>query len=794
MRSASKHSKHSSTTAPSNEIRQSRRSQNSTRLTMDNMVPVLLDADDAVSTENSCVRRLQGMVLTEDSPIRKMYEFVLTLMLVYTGTLFPYRLCFVEFHLPEEAPENELWTKMEYSVDVLFWIDLLANFFLSERDNRGVEITNVRYITSSYLRGLFWVNLIACTPADLVTEILGGDESDAGMNRAARMTRFQRISRLARLTPLLRLVKLIPMLAKSLRLLRWSKQLQIMNYITCMLLSMHLLSCLWYLSAVFPRQGDIDSTWVWRRREPENDPSLLEEPPVMHWGHALYFVISVVTSAGFGDIAALTIGEVVLSCFMMLAGTFVISFVRSEIVNTIHTFDRLNANTVRRQILAKAMAEHAQLDEETTTQILRNMKLQSNHVYDRKAMNKLLSPGVLPATMLSWVAYRAHCGLLASNRFLVMPGALDQPVALTLQITMMSELRYFCEAEYVYRGGDYAFNVLLVLEGTFAAVARPSPEGGVPERGFSFDPQGAGEETPEGVRKSRNSGRSLRSVDSVSSPRFSGHSLLTTPRARSDGGQVTPRARSTSEERQEDAANDFQTDSGSPQGNRKQLIFRSTAHSAISFLLSGNPFAGGGSPTCHNLCSPYKLLSFNSYFGDVELLEGGPRRCCMRCEAGGDLLVVTRKDFFKLLEHFPQHWSMWRKNAMRREDVRFGLLRRLHKGLPFQHLAASLIQETVRRLLLDPAVVRKGHRRPLLSWELFSTRATPTDDCVHASAKVAEAGSDERDCWSELQDLVSALSAGQEILAQRFEQVKGEILEIENVVCRLNSASTKVSL
>jgi hypothetical protein len=214
----------------------------------------------------------------------------------------------------------------------------------------------------------------------------------------------------------------------------------------------------------------------------------------------------------------------------------------------------------------------------------------------------------------------------------------------------------------------------------------------------------------------------------------------------------------------------------------------------MSFLRFGNPFSHSTSRTFQSQWFPYKLWSFNSYFGDAELLEGGSRRCCVRCEAGGDILVVTRRDFFSLFETFPQHWSMWRKNAARREGARFGLLRRLHKGVPYQHLAASLIQETVRALLLDSTVVRKNHQRPLVSWERYDTRATPAGDSVHPPAEVEEEGSQEGACWNELRDLVCALSEGQQILAQRVEHVQGEILEIEKAVCRLDSASTRVGL
>eukprot|EP00913_Durusdinium_trenchii_P031875 g29852.t2 len=67
-------------------------------------------------------------VMKESNPFRKFWNFVIGILLLYTGTVFPYKLAFIEFYINSSSEmEDEVkqaWFPVEQTVDILFWTDL----------------------------------------------------------------------------------------------------------------------------------------------------------------------------------------------------------------------------------------------------------------------------------------------------------------------------------------------------------------------------------------------------------------------------------------------------------------------------------------------------------------------------------------------------------------------------------------------------------------------------------------------------------------------------------------------
>mmetsp|Transcript_23817 Transcript_23817/g.71099 ORF Transcript_23817/g.71099 Transcript_23817/m.71099 type:complete len:239 (-) Transcript_23817:105-821(-) len=93
---------------------------------------------------------------------------------------------------------------------------------------------------------------------------------------------------------------------------------------------------------------------------------------------------------------------------------------------------------------------------------------------------------------------------------------------------------------------------------------------------------------------------------------------------------------------------------------------------------------------------PYKLLSYNTYFGEFELASGSPRMATTRCEKSGTALVLHKSDYFRFRDQFPQFHKAWEIAADRREWRRRKARQRLVTGLPMRHLAAKQIQDYIR--------------------------------------------------------------------------------------------------
>ena len=81
---------------------------------------------------------LDRAILPEHFFVRRFWSMVVAFLLLYTATLFPLRLAFWEFQIPAEpgaevydSKSDPFWLNLGWLIDILFWIDLGANFFIS---------------------------------------------------------------------------------------------------------------------------------------------------------------------------------------------------------------------------------------------------------------------------------------------------------------------------------------------------------------------------------------------------------------------------------------------------------------------------------------------------------------------------------------------------------------------------------------------------------------------------------------------------------------------------------------
>jgi len=199
---------------------------------------------------------LSRFVMTESNVVRMLYEFVLLIMLLYVGTIFPYRLAFVHYRLNEDATCHEVeepfsWQVVEYCVQYFFYADLVINFGITYRQGTR-EITDPFMIAKNYLTGYFLMNVLACLPGKVfmpLVDLCGVDPGGCGAsehgNDACRLVRLQRVTRLARLARFLRfsktLAKIQDLLSESVQ--KIIKRASYINMLVLLFWFVHVLAC-----------------------------------------------------------------------------------------------------------------------------------------------------------------------------------------------------------------------------------------------------------------------------------------------------------------------------------------------------------------------------------------------------------------------------------------------------------------------------------------------------------------------------------------------------------------------
>jgi len=372
---------------------------------------------------------------------------------------------------------------------------------------------------------------------------------------------------------------------------------RVVNNAIGLLWIVHCLACGWYLCAAL--EEDPAETWVGRRNlDSAGEVTLLSAPPLVQWCHSFYFVLTVFTTVGFGDMSAVTTIEIVYVCFTMMAGAVMHSIIISEVISIVTSVDQTSAFVNKRVELIESFARHTELNEDVQLMMSDWVKFNAKswmHIqYDREEMKQLIIGKYMPRWLLGQLPENLFSGRLLQNNFFAVCREVSMvPPRLPLLLSLAVHRHHFEAGEIVYQRNDVPFNIYLVLEGTFANVARPTALGGCD----------------------------------------------------------------------------------------RECRFRSNDMERTATI---------------NLY-PYQLFSNCSYFGDVEVMQAKPRSSTVRCESnGGAVLALHKRDFWQLVEEFPQFGASWRSVAARRFIQRLRLLKRLKYGMTYRHFAAAKIQHFVR--------------------------------------------------------------------------------------------------
>jgi hypothetical protein len=160
------------------------------------------------STANQAGIRMPWYVLNPESSFCRGWNFVMSLLLVYTAILMPVRVAFFE------TVYFDSWTILELCVDALFLVDVVINCFLSYNGKDGAMETSLKKVFCTYLRSWFIVDIVACVPFSLIEYGQNPDDTSHG-HKYNQLVRLARLPRLYKLLRVFRVVKALKRYSNS---------------------------------------------------------------------------------------------------------------------------------------------------------------------------------------------------------------------------------------------------------------------------------------------------------------------------------------------------------------------------------------------------------------------------------------------------------------------------------------------------------------------------------------------------------------------------------------------------
>jgi hypothetical protein len=64
---------------------------------------------------------------------------------------------------------------LNYTIDIIFFFDIMVNFNLAYQDETFTTIDDRRIITVTYLKGWFMIDMLSIVPFDLIFQLIASD-------------------------------------------------------------------------------------------------------------------------------------------------------------------------------------------------------------------------------------------------------------------------------------------------------------------------------------------------------------------------------------------------------------------------------------------------------------------------------------------------------------------------------------------------------------------------------------------------------------------------------------------
>ncbi|XP_043597780.1 potassium voltage-gated channel subfamily H member 8 isoform X1 [Bombus pyrosoma] len=239
-------------------------------------------------------------ILSHYGGFKSCWDWLILLATFYVAIVVPFNASFINIDRPTMVSD--------VVVEALFITDIILNFRTTYVSRKGEVVSNSKSIAVNYLKGWFFVDLVAALPFDFLyaSDVYSGEESGHGNIHLVKLTRLLRLARL---------------LQKMDRYSQYSAVILTMLMLFFILVA-HWLACIWFVIAEKERlrnDDDWDLGWIHTLAE-KLKISVENVTHAESYITALYFTCSSLTSVGFGNVSANTFSEKFFSICTMLIG------------------------------------------------------------------------------------------------------------------------------------------------------------------------------------------------------------------------------------------------------------------------------------------------------------------------------------------------------------------------------------------------------------------------------------------------------------------------------------------
>ena len=387
-------------------------------------------------------------MVNPNGQFKGIWEIMKFVLQLYIFIYLPYKASFLEFVDP-----NIYFYTFDKIIDLIFLIDMVLTFLTPVYKDLEL-VFSYKIIAKSYLKGWFWLDLLALIPFSEIFNLLEGD-SDF-LSNLGNLAKGVRILRLAKLLRLLRAFEFASSDNFIMNYLKRSKDNQTIALFLPILVTLcsflHCATCIWYFIGTV--EDPFSEGWIYLNRK--IDKSLFDKYVV-----SAYFVITTATSCGYGDVITFSPIETWYKIIVIIIGALQYGFFTGRIIDYRNSRVTQEETTIRRLSCLEEISKEYSISEgllNTCMEALTTEKVEVKKKYDLSMLSQE------DRDMFDYYIFYAK----ASHIPLV--GASKHQPDFILSLCRNSEKIVFEEEQAIYHRGDLSHYFYLIDKGTVSIV------------------------------------------------------------------------------------------------------------------------------------------------------------------------------------------------------------------------------------------------------------------------------------------------------------------------------------
>jgi len=383
--------------------------------------------------------------------VMSAWTCLLLLCITYNLIVVPLTATFLTmepYHVSDG--EKSFLTAAELLLDVIFLLDVVI-IFNTYAYMGGVIIEDKIVLAQMYLRTWFAWDLVASLPIDWFLYVGGTDLRDTHWRLAA-------CQRLLRVSTLVRVLE------------KWaaSNTLRLMKMLACFVLFSHWMACGWgYVGYYMPESSASSpeyASWFEALKVSDEERGLPEPSLTRFYTVAFYWVVTTITSTGYGDILPITITEIRFTIAVEIFGGILFAAIFGNLAVLISSLDKAYE---RYQKHMESVAEFVKVNKLTEELKLRVVSYFDYMWTKDKGLETHLLMNQLPSGMAMDVYLHSFEKMIRA-----VPIFADAETSFIKALCPCLELQVVFTGDFLMYDGDMGHEMYFLQKGTVQVLSR----------------------------------------------------------------------------------------------------------------------------------------------------------------------------------------------------------------------------------------------------------------------------------------------------------------------------------